>query len=151
MCSIKDNAKQIRIIETKIARYIFNTYIKTEIMADDLDNSRIQKSIFMNKIFLKSKGIITQDELLKDELAEISKANKEYNLNLDRYKNNKRTVFGYPDEYRCQYILYNKHKFMRCKQKINTDSGIHCALHSESINKYKDDYNKCIVALQTNT
>lgn len=138
MSVCKDNAKQIRVIETKIAKYIFNSYIK--------EKSDVSQVDFMSKIFLKSKGVISQTELLKDELTLVDKASEEYDTHPDRYIKNKKTVYGYPDEYRCHHIIYKKHKFTRCSNKIDEENGgdMFCLQHWDSENPYETEYQTLI-------
>ena len=138
MSVCKENAKQIRVIETKIAKYIFNSYIK--------EKCKISQAEFMSKLFFKSQGVITQEELLKDELKLLDKATEEYDSHPEKYINNKKTVFGYPDEYRCHHIIYKKHKFTRCKNKVDEENGgdMFCLHHWDSENPYEKEYQKLV-------
>lgn len=142
MSVCKENAKQIRAIETKIAKYIFNSYIK--------GNSDISQKIYMSKIFFKSKGVISQEELLKDELYIINKATEEYISYPEKYITNKRTVYGYPEGIRCHHIIYKKHKFTRCSKKIDEDNNgyIFCLQHYDSENSYESSYKNLVDKLE---
>lgn len=142
MSVCKRNAKSIREIETKIAKYIFNSYIKGK--------CDISQTDFMSKLFFKSKGVISQTALLKEELDLIDKATKDYILHPDKYINNKKTVYGYPDEFRCNHIIYKKHKFTRCKNKIDEENGgdTFCLHHWDSENPYETDYQNLVDKLE---
>lgn len=146
MSICKDNANQIRGVETKMARYIFNSYIKGKKIQVNEKGKLVTSKEFMAKIFLKSNGLITQSDLLKEELTNISKADKDYLLNPDKYINTKKTPYGYPDEFRCHHIIYKKHKFTRCSNKIDEENGgdMYCLQHWDSTNPYEDEYNKLV-------
>lgn len=143
MSICKENAKQIREIETKIAKYIFKSYIK--------DKCNISQKEFMSKLFFISKGIISQEELLKDELKLLDKATNEYNSYPDKYIANKKTVFGYPNNLRCNHIIYKNHKFTRCSNKIDEENGgdMFCLHHWDSDNPYDKDYQNLVKKLKT--
>lgn len=146
MSTCKDNSRQIREIETKIARYIFNSYIKGKKSQVNEEEKLVTSKEFMAKIFLKSNGLITQEESLKDELTNISKANEDYLLNSDKYQKTRKTIYGYPDDFRCHHIIYKKHKFTRCNNKIDEENGgdMYCLQHWDSTNPYENEYNKLI-------
>ena len=146
MNTCRDNSSQIRQIETKVARYIFNSYIKGKKIQFNEQEKLVTSKEFMAKIFLKSNGLVTQSELLKEELTNISKANKDYLLNPDNYQKTKKTPFGYPDEFRCHHIIYKKHKFTRCSNKIDEENGgdMYCLQHWDSTNPYENEYNKLV-------
>jgi|TARA_Y100000389_G_C17347392_1_gene456566 hypothetical protein len=150
MSICKENAKQIRKIETTVTKYIFNSYIKGKNIIINGDEKQLTSKEFMDKIFLKSNGLITQDELLKEEIDNISKADEDYLLNLDKYKKTHKTVYGYPNEFRCHHIIYKKNKFIRCSNKIDEENGgdMFCIQHWDSINPYEDEYNKLVNTLK---
>lgn len=152
MSICKNNATQIRKIETKMATYIFNNYIKNTNTNSTNSTNSITKKQFMDRIFIHSKGLITQTELLQNEIDNIKKANEEYNLYPEKYIQNKKTIYGYPEEYRCNFIIYNKNKFTRCCNKINdnTHNEIYCSLHWDIENKYYDIYTQLIDNLDKN-
>jgi len=150
MSICKDNAKQIRGVETKVAKYIFNSYIKGNNITFNGEEKQLTSKEFMSKLFLKSNGLITQYELLKEEIDNISKADEDYLSNPDKYEKTQKTTYGYPDEYRCHHIIYKKHKFIRCCNKIDEENGgdMFCIYHWDSINPYEDEYNKLVNTLE---
>ena len=155
MSVCKENANQVRAIERKIAKYIFKTYIKGKNLnegnnGEKRDNDKNKETLtitvsekeFMSKIFFKSRGLITQTDYLTEELNNIAKADEEYLNYPEKYENRKKTVYGYPDDLRCQHIIYNRHKFTRCNNKVDEENGgdVFCLQHWDSENPYETNY-----------
>jgi hypothetical protein len=106
-------------------------------------------SRYLNRLFIKKRVYITQHELLVAELAEIANADKLYADNPDFYPA-QNTEYGYPDEFRCNYIKKDqgKHKLYRCGYKIaRPNSEYHCTKHMLEKNCFLDEYNKLASAL----
>ena len=141
----KDNSNQIRGVETKMARYIFNSYIKGKKYRLMKKKKLVTSKEFMAKIFLKSSGLITQSNLLKEELTNISKVDNDYLLNPDKYKNTKKTHMVIQMNFVVIISFIKKHKFTRCSNKIDEENGgdMYCQ-HWDSTNPYEDEYNKLV-------
>ena len=148
--------------EMIIGKYIFNKYIyeikdkcdenngdkkikkeKNKEKNDNSEKKKLTKEDFMNKIFLLKKGIESNLLELKNELKEIKLADEVYKKNPKLYIN-KKTEFGYPDKFRCNFIRYNKHKYYRCKCKISEDDKdkMFCSRHYQEDNIHINNYIK---------
>tara|TARA_B100001093_G_scaffold358496_1_gene343082 strand:- start:13 stop:618 length:606 start_codon:yes stop_codon:yes gene_type:complete len=148
--------------EMIIGKYIFNKYIyeikdkcdenngdkkikkeKNKEKNDNSEKKKLTKEDFMNKIFLLKKGIESNLLELKNELKEIKLADEVYKNNPKLYIN-KKTEFGYPDKFRCNFIRYNKHKYYRCKCKISEDDKdkMFCSRHYQEDNIHINNYIK---------
>jgi len=101
--------------------------------------NHIEYELYKDSIFGKNrKGIIKQDELLKDDLKKLKQADIDYNkkpLLFKKHKNN-----SYPDSKRCSYIRKYKNKLVRCKNSIINDDEDICFQHEDSPNMYWDNY-----------
>jgi len=98
---------------------------------------------YKDRIFSKErKSIIKQDEVLKEDLENMSIADEEYEKNPSLFHRQKHN--SYPDEKRCSFIRKIKHKLIRCKNSIiNNDEDV-CSLHEITPNIYWDQYNDLI-------
>ena len=110
---------------------------------DNNKKNKITEESFMNKIFLLKKGIESNLLELKNELKEIKLADEVYKNNPKHYIN-KKTEFGYPDKFRCNFIRYNKHKYYRCKCKISGEDKdkMFCSRHYLEDNIHINNYIK---------
>jgi hypothetical protein len=96
--------------------------------------------LFKDRIFDKErKSIITQDEVLKKDLEDMTIADEEYEKKPNLF--NRKKYHSYPDEKRCTYIRKIKHKLMRCKNGILNDDEDVCSKHEDTPNIYWDMYN----------
>jgi hypothetical protein len=166
-------ARYINKIEKTYANYLFNKYVVPTLNLDNITKLEEQNKYknekfneFKKKIFYTKPGVITQNILIKNELNDIKRANqiyqKEPNLYLPKIR---KTVFGYPDRYRCEFIIYFKNKFHRCKNKVFKDKEIEvdddmtleekldeqhlyvCKRHIGLENKYAQEYQNIIKIL----
>jgi hypothetical protein len=116
----------------------------------DSNNDKLYKE-FCKRFYYTKKALITQDDIIKKDISDMRKANILYlkypELDITRTK----TDFGYPNKYRCNFIRINKHKMLRCKNKIadtddNTNDGLNscimCSKHLYSDNTYREQYYK---------
>jgi hypothetical protein len=98
--------------------------------------------IYLQKIFdLERHSFrILQDDVLKEDLKQMSLADKAYeaccgkNYNINDYK-------SLPDILRCTYIRKYKHRYYRCKNKVISDDDDVCKKHENCENIYLDNYN----------
>ena len=73
---------------------------------------------YKDRIFSKErKSIIKQDEVLKEDLENMSIADEEYEKNPSLFNRQKHN--SYPDEKRCSFIRKIKHKLIRCHQALS--------------------------------
>ena len=118
--------------------------------------NKVQFKQYIDKIFIKSRtGIITQGEILTDELKDIADANEK----LDEMKAEalekhqtvncsmrfaRSTVKSFPDMMRCGFIIKSKNKYHRCGNKVLSDDCEYCHIHEHIPNIYYDKYNTLI-------
>lgn len=144
-------SKKISQFEINVALYIHKKYFdnKNRNVKNNNHKSKpkeseskiIAKDAYLNKLFMFKKYHHSNIQQIKIELKEIESANQAYNEDPKCYLN-KKTEFGYPDKFRCNFIRYDKHKFSRCKCKITNDDpeNMFCTRHylveNEHINEY---------------
>jgi hypothetical protein len=163
-------AKNIRGVERTFGDYLFNTYVLSKINLDGLSKEEKQKKIkeskkkFENDFYCTKPQTISQkDQIIKDiediEMADdIYENNPEYEIKVNK------TIYGYPDRYRCEYIILSKHKYHRCKAKVmlneeyakTVDKDIDieerndfiyeycCSHHFNMKNEHLTEYNKLV-------
>jgi hypothetical protein len=163
--------KSLNKLENYAAKYIYKKYIEINdtpepsTTLDTLDTSNTSPSIqnfkyskkpinkeayklYIDRIFSKErKHIIKQNDVLADDLENMTLADTEYEKNPEKFKRNKYN--SYPDIKRCSYIRKNKHKLMRCKNGIINDDEDMCSKHEDSLNIYWDMYIELLEKLST--
>jgi hypothetical protein len=122
--------KSIEDFEKKYGEYLFYKYIKPNICINGLNTIEIQNKIteqyknFVKEYFSIKPQIISQEEQLIKELKDIKRADEIY-IKYSKYANKiLKTVYGFPNRYRCEFIIMNKHKLQRCKNKVFKDNNI---------------------------
>ncbi len=127
--------KKINNLEKKIIEFIYEQYIK--------DKCNLSFSEFKDSILVSGKKrLIPQDDILNAELQDIKMANKLY----EEQKGVKKelTDYGYPDEYRCDYICNIKNNLSRCRNKISGTNSLYCCRHLDKDNIFWDKYQSLI-------
>lgn len=126
-------------VENKIMQYMYNKYFK-----ELIPYSEFKKTIFG----LKRKRIVSQYDLLSEEMNDLEKADEEFvtHGNGDSSLKNLKTKYGYPSHLRCQYIINKNNNLVRCKNKIiNGDERYDtCNEHNSEPNVYYDEYCRLI-------
>ena len=155
---------QLNGVERTFGDYLFYKYIKPNINLDGLnekekyDKIKDEKEKFNKEYFLTKPQTISQEQQIINEINDIKQANKIYETD-EKYSNKIiKTVYGYPDRYRCEYIMVKNHKLTRCKCKVLKDKEIDtdmtasineinddlhlykCSKHINSDNKYSNEY-----------
>lgn len=138
---IKATADTVQRIEREYATYLFKKIV-APVIRDQLSEVETK---YMNTLFIKKKPM-SADSYLQMELDEITMANADYAEHPEKYPA-KRTMHGYPDEYRCNYICQEKTHFKRCSQK-SMDDEFYCAQHINTPNKHLREYERAVDALQ---
>ena len=144
---IKATADTVQRIEREYATYLFKKKVVPVIREQQQSPEQLgeTETKYMNTLFIKKKSM-SADSYLQMELDEIAMANADYAENPDKYQS-KRTMHGYPDEYRCNYISQEKTHFKRCSQK-SMDGEFYCSQHINTPNKHLREYEKAVDALQ---
>lgn len=157
-------AKHIYNLENSIARYIYKKYIHItndnneheqipdnenisnddeHNLKEDNDNSSENKlyRLYIQNIFdLDRQSFrILQDDALKEDLYQMSIADKAYSLNPKIF--NSSEYSSLPDILRCTYIRKHNHRYHRCKNKVIDDDNDTCKIHDNYYNIYLDNYN----------
>ena len=123
--------------EKQYATYLFKKYILPTL---DPSTATREYNKYMGQLFIKRKSVISQLDFIKEDCETIDKADSLYNANPEHYPNHK-TVYGYPDEYRCNYIIQHMHKLIRCRKKIIIEHGNNlCNTHCSLDNTYLAEY-----------
>ena len=120
--------KSFNSLENSIAKYIFDKYVNK-----NADKNYIE---FKNNVFQKLRETrIKQEDLLVSDTDTMMLANAKYDTD--------NTIEGrdYPDLLRCTYIIKNKNRYSRCKNKSG-DSGDRCSKHDDLPNHYLEIYEK---------
>lgn len=157
--------KSLNRIENNTLIYIYKKYIEIDELQDPKDptasseplepshpitsdNFKFNKKpinkeeykLFKDRIFNKErKSIITQDEVLKTDLENMTIVDEAYEKKPNLF--NRQKYNSYPDEKRCTYIRKIKHKLIRCKNGIINDDEDVCIKHEDTPNIYWDKYN----------
>jgi hypothetical protein len=124
-------------LEDNVMRYMHRKYLKDK----DIDYQDYKKTI----LGLKRLRIIDQTELLKKELNDIKEANRIHFKSSNKLDTNigQETEYGYPDKFRCTYVINKKNNFVRCRRRIiNGDASKYdcCLTHNRLNNIYLDKY-----------
>lgn len=124
-------------LEDYIMRYMHRKYLKDK----GIDYQDYKKKV----LGLKRPRIIDQTELLKKELAEIKEANRIHFKRAKKLNNTvcEETDYGYPDKFRCTYVINKKNNLTRCRRRIiNGDAKKYdcCLTHNKLNNVYLDKY-----------
>jgi len=124
-------------LEDYIMRYMYRKYLKDK----EIDYQDYKKKV----LGLKRPRIIDQTELLKKELAEIKEANRIHFKQAKKLDTNvcEETEYGYPDKFRCSYIINKKNNLTRCRCRIINGDPIKydcCLKHNKLNNIYQDKY-----------
>ena len=138
--------KSLNRIENYTAKYIFNKYICNATDENNKDESISYKE-FTDTIFgLERKAIITQEEVLNEDLDNMDLADKVFDKAPEKFK--RREYDSLPDVKRCTFIRKHKNKYIRCAMSItdddNDDYNDVCYKHKSSINMYWENYCKLI-------
>lgn len=149
--------RYIESFETKFAHHIIKKYILASASTDiktginDESNVKLTMDGVMSQIFNdRKKQTLSPKEVLQQEYDEIVKADNEYNENIDKYPTGL-TPYGYPNELRCNFIIYSRHRFERCSCKINDDcdEGMYCVRHMTEDNIYASEYELQLMDLES--
>jgi hypothetical protein len=151
----------INSIEMRFGNYLFDKYVKVKLDKGDIkvdkgdikvDNKleskkeiNVMYEKFKKKFYYKKKNLITQNEIIKKDIYDITNANNLYSKYNDVKENmDGKTLYGYPDKMRCNYIRMDKHKMQRCKNKISKDDiyDLMCCKHVNLENIYRENYYK---------
>lgn len=169
LLAFRSTASKLKLFEEKYAKYLFTKLIsrplaeeetRSDLLEENDESSQDEQSSvdadepvtysrYVNRLFIKKRAYITQHEVLVKELSDIANADKLYADNPDYYPT-QYTEYGYPDEYRCNYIRKDsgKHKLYRCSKKIALpNSEYYCTKHIMEKNCFIDEYNKLASAL----
>jgi hypothetical protein len=92
---------------------------------------------------------ILQDDVLKEDLKQMSIADKAYEINPKEYNINDNASL--PDILRCTYIRKYKHRYYRCKNKVINDDCDVCKKHENCENIYIDKYNELLEQYEQNS
>ena len=158
-------SKQMNKLENYVTKYIYKKYIEIDTSSstnninttdtpdttdDELEEdltyiyskkpkNLIDYKVYKDRVFGKDrKGIIKQEDQLKDDLKKIKQADIAYNKKPLLFKKCKTN--SYPDSKRCTYIRNYKNKLIRCKNNIINDNEDICFKHEDSPNIYWDSY-----------
>ena len=157
--------KSLNKLENYTAKYIYKKYIEintipettapettTPESTEDIEitfkyskkpNNNEDYKVYADTIFDKErKHIIKQNDILAEDLDNISIADDEYEN--DPTKFNRRQNNSYPDIKRCSYIRKHKNKLIRCKNSIINDDEDMCSRHEDTPNIYWDSYNELV-------
>jgi hypothetical protein len=85
---------------------------------------------------------ILQDDVIKEDLKQMTIADKAYDINPKEYNINNNDIL--PDVLRCTYIRKYKNRYYRCKNKVINDDYDVCKKHENTENIYIDKYNQLL-------
>ena len=122
-------------LETQVANQIYTKYFA------ELSATYGDKTDFMDKIMPHKVGKLTQDDIVREELDAIAHADECYEDDPDLYPD-KRTEYGYPDQFRCNFIIYRRNRFNRCSNVISKEDpdDLYCCKHSSEYCEYAGEY-----------
>ena len=149
--------KSFKGLEMYVARYIYKKYLENVETKDNIKYPKYSSKIidnynfkvYLDTIFITQRPkIITQEELLKEEINEIELADEKYNELKEKSKKEitsesrfpRKETSSYPDTMRCTFIIKKKNKYKRCGNKIFTDEMDTCKKHANQPNIYYDKY-----------
>lgn len=124
-------------LEAYVMRYMHHKYLKDK----NVDYQDYKKVI----LGIKRPRIINQSDLLKQELSDIKEANRIHFKHAKKLNTNvgEETEYGYPDKFRCKYVINKKNNLVRCRNRIiNGDATKYdcCLKHNKLHNIYLDKY-----------
>jgi hypothetical protein len=115
----------------------------TEFKYSKKPNSNEEYKSYTDKIFsTQRKHIITQNDILEEDLDNIALADDEYENDPAQF--HRRQTNSYPDIKRCSFIRKHKNKLIRCKNSIINDDEDMCSRHEDKPNIYWDSYNELV-------
>ena len=96
---------------------------------------------FEKEFFRNKPQTISQEEQILQDIEDINNADNVYERHPQYLNKITKTVYGYPDRYRCNYIIQSKHKYRRCKAKviINEDEKERINKNSLTLADYNDN------------
>ena len=176
--------QHINKIEKAFGDYLFQKYIIPQIINNleqenhleqknniEIDKDEIikqHKDKFDKEYYTTKRNFITQENIIKRDLHDITKAEDIYDKYEKFSKNIMKTGYGFPDRYRCEYIILKNHKLHRCKNKVFKDKEIevdadatndeineqqhlyHCKKHLGITNTHLIPYNKLLEQIKAN-
>lgn len=128
--------KNVRGVEKTFGEYLFTTYVLPKLNLDCFSklerDKKIKEALYnFNKEFFRNKPqTISQKEQVLNDIDDLEAAENVYERYPQYSDKVTKTVYGYPDRYRCNYIILSKHKYHRCKAKVAVDED-----EKERINK----------------
>jgi hypothetical protein len=137
--------KNIRGVEKTFGEYLFTIYVLPKINLDGICREERDKKIKeerekFNKEFFRNKPqTISQREQILQDIEDIENADNIYKRHPQYLDKITKTVYGYPNRYRCNYIILSKHKYHRCKSKVAVDKEEKERLNKNSLSI--SDYN----------
>ncbi len=133
--SQKGLAAMVHRLETQVANQIYAKYFAEQPIACN------DKSEFMDTVMPHKVGKLSQDDMVREELETIALADECYTDDPDLYPD-KRTEYGYPDQFRCNFIIYRRNRFGRCSNVISKEDpdDMYCCKHSSEYCEYADEY-----------
>lgn len=128
-------AAVVHRLETQVANQIYAKYFAEQV------NICGGKTEFMDKIMPHKVGKLSQDDMVREELETIALADECYADDPELYPD-KRTEYGYPDQFRCNFIIYRRNRFGRCSNVISKEDpdDMYCCKHSSEYCEYADEY-----------
>jgi hypothetical protein len=134
-------AAVVHRLETQLANQIYTKYFTG--LDTQTTLTLVDKSEFMDKIMPHKVGKLSQDDTVREELETIARADECYEDDPDLYPD-KRTEYGYPDQFRCNFIIYRRNRFSRCSNVISKEDpdDLYCCKHSSEYCEYADAYAK---------
>ena len=150
MLDYKNIHHEIQRLERLVLKHIYDTYLNTIDDDEDQEQDNVQQNkgietqdVFIQKFTRRYQAPISQEELIKQELYKAEQSNIEY----DKYGDEK-TIYGYPDALRCQYIIFKGNKLKRCSNKIKEDHF--CYSHIGKENPFHKKYQDLIKNFKLN-
>jgi hypothetical protein len=119
--------KNVRGVEKSFGEYLFNTYVLPKINLDGFCKEERDKKLkeerdnFNKEFFRNRPQTISQREQILQDVEDLEEADSVYERYPKYADKVTKTVYGYPDRYRCDYIILSKHKYHRCKAKVAVD------------------------------
>lgn len=128
-------AAVVHRLETQVANQIYAKYFARQSSGCD------DKAVFMDTVMPHKVGKLSQDDMVREELKTIALADECYTDNPELYPD-KRTEYGYPDQFRCNFITYRRNRFGRCSNVISKEDpdNMYCCKHSSEYCEYADEY-----------
>jgi hypothetical protein len=131
-------SKEINRLETSVAVQIYNNYLSGK-------PGVLNRTDYLASMVPHKPSTIPQDNEMADDYKRMKLATKAYAKSPISYTD-KRTEYGLPEQFRCNYIIYSKHKYRRCACVISKECGenMYCARHYEKENAHMDAYSKLL-------